>query len=254
MLHRLNRRASGANFLSSVGSVPGKGALPAFDPLTFDVANLLELWDGDIVNYPTNWIGQHAGSVLTFGTLGASTITVVPGGLNGHDYVQFSQVGGTGFQGSYAKGALPNRAQPTTQYLVFKNDVHFGNRYVMDDGAITLRNAIRAVNPANNMLYTSIASGANFTNEPALGVFAVITIVKEAGANNTSQQINKTAKVIYTSGVLNNDQGLCLNSHTNQVAFTFLATGWAYIILRQGADSLADQIQFQDWLIARFGL
>ena len=188
------------------------------------------------------------------GTLGASTINLNVGGLNGHDYIQFSEVGGAGFQGSYAKGATPNRAQPTTQYLVFKNDTHFGNRMAMDDGAITLRNTIRDVNPSNNMSYTSIASGSNFTNEPALGVFAVITIVKEAGANNTSIQINKTAKVIYTSGVMNNDQGLCLNSHTNQVAFTFLATGWAYIILRNGADSLADQIQFQDWLIARFGL
>ena len=254
MLHSLNRRRK-ENFVSSINSIGVKGAaLPAFDPVTYDAANLLGLWDGDLNTAGVAWLDLVASYPLTFGTTGVPTWSIVPGGLNGHDYIQFAQAG-SGATGSYAQGVLPVRPQPTTQYLVFKNDSHLGNKFSCDDGVVTLRNAVRAIAPSPNIRYTSVAAGTSpLSNSPALGTFIVLTIVKQAGVLQSKEQINLNAPDVYTQPALLNDAGLTLNSNSLLGIFSFLDSAWAYIILRNGADSVADQNLYINYLMARFGL
>ncbi len=253
MLHRLGRRQK-SSFVNSISSIAGKGALPAFDPLTFDVANLAELWDGNNAG-ALSWVGDHAGNTLVYGRNSTTQIplpTLVPAGLNGHQYLQMAE---NGVYINHAQSATPVRTQPTTQYFVLGTNNHIGNRYMFDDGVVSIRNAMRAVNPSPDLRYTSVSSGVTpLSNVPALTTWFVFTIVKQAGLNLSSCEINKLGKDVYTQAVIANDAGLTLNSNAALNTFTSLNSKFAYIILRNGVDSLADQVQFQDYLINRFGL
>lgn len=225
-----------------------------FDPLTFDTANLAELWDGDLAGDPAgvaNWVGSHAGNTLIYGSTGGGTVVQrVVAGLNGHTYLQFQE---NGVYGSYAKVTTPVRTQPTTQYIVVGVNSYIGNRYVMDDGVTTIRNTIRCQggSPLNN--YTSVSSGIGY-NPGALGTWVVLTIVKQAGAGLSKVQINNNAPLTYTQAVLSNDAGITLNKDSNLVGFTSITAKFAYIILRNGVDTVADQNQFISYLRSRFGI
>lgn len=227
---------------------------PSFNPLTFDVANLLALWDGDNAGV-SQWDDEVAGHSLVYGSTGGGTSVVfVHAGLNGHQYLQFQQASAN-LYGSYAKGATPVRSQPTTQYLVLGTNQHAGNKYMLDDGVTSLRNAIQCVSPSPNIRYTSVTNGVNpISGSPAVGTFFVLTIVKQSGSNASLVQVNTEAIQNYTQTSLQDDSGYTLNKDTNLVAFTSVESKFAYIITRSGVDDASTRLKFQNYLISRFGL
>lgn len=229
--------------------VVGGGAV--FDPLTFDVGNLLALWDGDNAGV-ANWLDSVASHSLVYANTSGTNPSVVSGGLNGHDYVQFGFAGGR-FSGSYASVVTPVRAQPTTQYFVMNKSSHSANVYQMDDGVVNLRNAIRDINPSPNMIYTSVTSGNGFTNLPAIGTFAVLTVQKQSGALQSSIRTNLGTPQTFTQTSIQDDAGLTLNAKQGG-GFFFGDSAWAYIIIRSGIDDLATQNMFVNYLMTRFGL
>lgn len=227
---------------------------PSFNPLTFDVANLLALWDGDNAGV-SQWDDEVAGHSLVYGSTGGGTsVVLVPAGLNGHQYLQFQQASAN-LYGSYAKGGTPVRSQPTTQYFVLGNNQFRGNSFIMDDGINGIRNTIRCVSPSPNIRYTSVSTGTNpITGYTPLGLWIVLTIVKQSGTNASFSQLNLNAPEIWTQSSLVNDSGYTLNKDASLGAFTSVESKFAYIITRSGVDDASTRLKFQNYLISRFGL
>jgi len=246
-LHRLKGFAFSSH---SSGSVT-----PGFDPKTFDLPNLVELWDGDLSGVAT-WIGSHAGNVLTYGANGGGLVVDQIPGLNGHTYLQMHSGGGSTLYSSYIAGVTPVRAQPSTQYIVIGSNTHLGNRYLMDDGVTTNRNAILCINPSPNIRLTSVSSTVSpIPGGLADGTFQVITIIKDAGLSNSLIQINTNAPTVYTQASIQNDSGIVFNHYTNLAGiYGGVETKVAYYIIRSGVDTPATRLLFQNYLISRFGL
>lgn len=239
--------------LGSPSSSSGGAVKPPFDPGTYDTVNLAELWDGDVAG-ALNWVGSHAGNTLVYGKNGSGIglPVLVVAGLNGHNYVQFGE---NGVYENYAQVATPVRAQPTTQYFVIGKNTHIGNRYLFDDGVIPTRNTQRCVAPSPNEYYVSVGSGINpMANSPALGTWIVITIIKQAGAGASKIQVNNLAPSTWTQATLLNDAGLTINANQALAGFVGITTKVAYIIQRTGADTVADQNLFINYLRSRFSI
>lgn len=222
---------------------------PEFDPLTYDV-NTVALWDGNDAGV-AQWDDQVGSYPLVYGRNDGSVSLpdVIVKGINGHNYVQFYQ---NGVYICYAKGSLPVQSQPSTQYLVVGVNTWIGNRYIMDDGVVTLRNAMRQQNTTPNVNYTSVSSNGSL-NLP-LTEFHIITIVKQAGALLSEIRVDDNPSSVYTQGTLSDDAGYTLNANTNLTIFTSITSKWAYIIRRNGVDNTATQNLFINWLKTRFGI
>jgi hypothetical protein len=220
--------------------VPGLG-LP-FDPLTYDSANLLALYDGDTLSTdPANTWSDSSGNGNNLTLFNAPIIKVAT--LNGHDGLEFDGIN------QYGQNAAMVHPQPCTNYIVLKQitwtlsnrifDCVSGSRLVLEQAAIT---------PGLRLF----SGGANPISNPTLGLgtFGIMTTV----FNGVSSQIrtNDNVGVVGNAGT-DSRVGLTLAAINTGLA-NFGNYECAYIIIRNGADSTAAQNSFITYLKTRFAI
>jgi hypothetical protein len=208
-----------------------------FNPLTFDTANLIALYNGDTL--PTDpagsWVDQSAnGFDLTL----VNGPGIVIGAINNHFALRFNGINQRGFTAAFA------RNQPTTVYIVFRNVVLNNGRII--DGLAVDTNIIwtQALNQIN------IFAGTNLIQAVAnILIYDIYTGVYNGVTSEN--RINNAAALVGNAGA-GNASGLTVGSGAGGANLCNCEI--AYLILRQGADSTATQNLFINYLKNRFAL
>jgi hypothetical protein len=225
------------------------GGVPPFNPLTFDTANLIALYDADVGVTPgfpppqTAWADQSAnGFDLTL----VNGPTLIFGAINGHRALQFDGVNQYG-QNNNA-GYIRN--QPHTFYMVF-NQLTWTIGDHFSDAAIVVNSAtfFQSDGSPNMKLFAGTANANILNPQLALSTYGIVTGVFN-GANSEIRNNNNVA-VIANPGV-SNAIGLTLASNSALTQFGNIEV--AYLIIRSGADSTATQNLFINYLKNRFAL
>lgn len=239
MLSTVNKGLTVAQRSKQDSVVAGRAA---FNPLTFDAANLLALYDGDTLNTDPagTWSDQSAnGFDLTL----FNAPTIISPAINGHDALQFNGVN------QYARRALtPVRNQPTTIYIVFKHITFTVNDRIFDGTAGT-KNSLEQTGVSPNL---SAIAGVALNSNPdvILNSFDIITTV--FNSINSEIRTNNNVAVIGDTGLFN-DAGITLAANSTGAA-GFGNCEIAYFILRTGADNTATQNIFINYLKNRFAI
>jgi hypothetical protein len=210
----------------------------AFDP-DFD-GNALSWYDGDAGLNAATWLdASGGGNNITF----FNAPTIDPVGLNGHGTVLFDGIN------QYGTVALPAVNQPYTVYLV-QNLVTWTQwrRTMADGGALNVRYVRNRTATPNQEFFNG--SAINGDPDLALGTFGVLTLVGNGVASEFRTNLN--AAVIGDSGA-NNGTGITIGAAFGGAGLE-ANVQFAYVIIRTGADSLADQNTIINGLMQRFGL
>jgi hypothetical protein len=217
------------------------GGVPPFDPLTFDSANLIALYDGDILGGAGIWQDQSANgfdlTLVNNPQVGPST--------NGHQGIRFDGVSQYGNNNN----AAFLTTQPYSIYIVF-NQITWGNNlYFYDDG--NLANAKTFLQVGGSPVVGTFAGVLLVGNpDPPLNNYEIMTHIYNGA--NSEIRTNNNAAVIGNAGI-QNGQGINVASQTAGVG-NFCNCEIAYIILRSAADSTATQNLFINYLKNRFAL
>ena len=217
-----------------------------FDPLTYD-GNVLALWDGDVDLSNTHWIDK----VASYDIVMTGTPLLDPSPLpNGHHTVRFRN-----YTTDHGQVTTPVFSPPWTQYIVYLG-FYDGNRYIMTDG-ITEAN-FKMTYQGGTPKIGVVAGGAGpiYTN-PDLpnGTWGILTTVNNGVAGNLSQmRTNNSVAVQGQLSISTTRSGITIGSNIGGFALASSTSFFAYIILRQGADSTAVQDLYINWLMERFAI
>jgi hypothetical protein len=218
------------------------GVAKPFNPLTFDSANLIALYNGDSLNpfVQIIWVDD---STNAFDLTLVGAPTRINGAINGHAALRFDGVS------QEAQQAIISLSQPTTIYFVIKQITWtIGRRLFaagLADDVLTVR--VEAISPE---LFLFAGAGGLFTNPNIpLNTYDILTVIFN-GANSVIRT-NDNAGVIGNGGANNPAVGLNLASRGG---IDFGNQEIAYLIIRSAADSTATQNLFINYLKNRFAL
>lgn len=213
-----------------------------FNPLTYDAANLLALYDGDSLSTdPANtWSDQ---SVNGYDLTLFNAPAIVNLGLNGHDTLKFNGINQCG------RVVIATLGQPLTAYVAVKQITWtFANIILNSGNGITQF----AMSQANVSPETTVYAGNILISNPnvVLNTFDIITGVWNGA--NSEIRTNNNAAVIGNANLQNGNLTFDVATRAGLGGYGNIET--AYIILRSAADNTATQNIFINFLKNRFAL
>jgi len=215
----------------------GANSFTAFSPLTYDVANLVEIWDF------RNYVDPTIPALLDTPTNDITCINnPVVGALNALGTVIFDGIS------QFGNSVAPVVPQPYTIYMVLRQ-ITSANGIICCDGVLGNTWAIgQDVSPD---LLLSTDEDILFLNpDLALNTWGIITNVMTSPLAKLRLDLN-TATTRFL-GITGKDGINLGNNITSGVSFSNCE--FAYIILRSAADSTAVQNLFINWLKTRFAI
>ena len=219
-----------------------------FDPLTYD-GNVLALWDGDVDLSNTHWIDRVASYDLVL--YGTPLLDAPPTASNGHHTVRFRN-----YTTDHGQITTPVFSAPWTQYIVYLGN-YDGNRYIMTDGIAEseFKMTYRGGTPKIGTVAGAI--GPIYT-DPDLpnATWGILTTVNNGSTPGSPSQM-RTNNSVAAQGQLNiasTRSGITIGTNVAGFASSASTSFFAYIILRQGADSTAVQDLYINWLMERFAI
>lgn len=209
-----------------------------FNPLAYDVANLVALYDGDLELTTSAWGDQ---SVNNYDLTLENEPTINTGALNGHTTVTFNGIDERGY-----KANPPGLTQQMTWYLVVKSITFTNNDRIISSHA----NSNMSIWQGGGSPNLQLRAGSNLQNgQLAVESWGVITGVFNGASSqlriNLNDAVVGNAGTNASTGIMIADDPL-LDYNAN--------VEFAYIIIREGVDDLATQNLFIAYLIGRFGL
>jgi hypothetical protein len=223
-------------------TVTGKILTP-FNPL--NSPNTVALWDGDFtLDLNDNWADLVSGSQISFAASG--TIPLTGGILNGHDTVIFNGLN------QYGVSATPVISQPNTFYYILRQVTWTSTEKIFDDGVTsTTKNCLRQFVSSPRLSLVTPDTSFSFTSI-TLNVWKVFTVILNNINNSISIRTDLNSPII-NFGLTNYDlEGITLGA--TQTGLEFGNCEFAYIIMRNVADSTAVQNNFINWLKNRFAI
>jgi hypothetical protein len=217
------------------------GGVPPFNPLTFDTANLIALYNGDTL--PTDpagtWVDQ---SVNGFDLTLVNGPGIVIGAINNHFALRFDGVS------QYGRNAFPALNQPITIYVVFNQITWVNNHRIYTSGPNQVLVYGNGVSPALDMF----AGNSAPTISPAIPINTYQVLTNVFNGVNSETRTNNNAAVVADSGALNGT-GFTIAAFSDG-SVNRANCEYAYIIIRSAADSTATQNLFINYLKNRFAL
>jgi len=213
---------------------------------TFNIAGNA-IYDGDKNLNNASWKDTNGLNEIAL----TNTPTYITGssayghGLNGHGTILFDGAN------EYGNSTTPIIAQPYTMYLVARQITWTNLDYIFSDGvtADILESRQVTGTPTINLIATPPGNSIE-TAALVLNVWNVITVVMNGAASGFRIGLNTIA----TADLGNTGRaGITLASNVT-VLNRFGNVEFAYIIMRNGADSTAVQDQFINWLKNHFAI
>lgn len=213
----------------------------AFNPLTFDVGNLIALYDGDVDLTTASWIDQSANG---YNISWNNSPTIIPNSLNTHQVVSLN---GSNQNGVHATIPI---TQANTIYLVLFQGAGTLGQTAQQSGLLLNPFVERA--PSNKLQYqpdsgSTLVSATDFLTS----TYYVLTIT--TGATNSTIRLNNNTTATGTGINLTSQTGMILGARYSPTS-GFWNGRFAYYIIRSGQDTLIIQNQFVKFLMERFAL
>lgn len=211
-----------------------------FNPFTFD-DNTIAIFDGDEGLSDTLWVDAYNDYDITL----TGSPTIMPDAIGGHDALLFDGVNDRGATSNFGL------AQPTTIYIVLKQVTWTLNDYIIGSTNGTTRGILKQTDTSPELKATADASAILYSDSilVPLDTYSVVSIVFN-GASSLMQYNQETA---VTGDFGSEDMGgLILADRSSTGLYGNVEI--AYIIVRKISDDADTRLQFQDWLIERFGL
>lgn len=226
-----------------IGGAPIDGT----DPSAIDPDNIVMLFDGDLDLNASDWKNQVGAQALM--TLVNPIIDAT--GLNNHGIVSFNGSFGSGNGGEFSTLSLDFSEYSYTTYIIWRVNTYTGNRHIFDRGGGAVHKMTMTASPS----YVMGTGGISLPLVVA-GSWTITSATMVAGSGNSTVRTWRETDGIDTG---RNAGTFGLTADTSGIWISKANPSWgegacsfAYILWRQGEDSLETQDAIFTALRTRF--